>query len=300
MQGAPDPGSAAAEIEFRGVTKRYPGREAPAVRGLSLNVPAGEICVLIGPSGSGKTTAMKMVNRLIDITEGDITIGGAERAQPRPDRAAAAHRLRLPADRPVPAHERRGQHRHRAAAAGVERSSASDARVGELLELVGLEQSDARRYPGQFSGGQRQRIGVARAMAAGPADHAHGRAVRRRRPDRARPPAERLPAAARRGPQDGHLRDARHRRGDQDGRPGRDPRRDGELVQYGTPDEILASPANEFVADFVGADRGLKRLLLRELRDIELSRPTAGRTSCRPSTSARACATRSRSWSPAG
>ena len=76
MQGVPDPGSAAAAIEFRAVTKRYPGREAPAVRELSLSVPAGEICVLIGPSGSGKTTAMKMVNRLIDITEGDITIGG--------------------------------------------------------------------------------------------------------------------------------------------------------------------------------------------------------------------------------
>src|SRR5512133_814973 len=75
MQGVPDPGSAAAAIEFRAATKRYPGREAPAVRDLSLSVPAGEICVLIGPSGSGKTTAMKMVNRLIDITEGDITIG---------------------------------------------------------------------------------------------------------------------------------------------------------------------------------------------------------------------------------
>jgi len=75
MQGVPDPGSAAAAIEFRAVTKRYPGRETAAVRDLSLSVPAGDICVLIGPSGSGKTTAMKMVNRLIDITEGDITIG---------------------------------------------------------------------------------------------------------------------------------------------------------------------------------------------------------------------------------
>src|SRR6266498_152385 len=69
MHGAPDPASAAAEIEFRAVTKKYPGRAAAAVRELSLSVPAGEICVLIGPSGSGKTTAMKMVNRLIDISE---------------------------------------------------------------------------------------------------------------------------------------------------------------------------------------------------------------------------------------
>src|SRR4051794_4498374 len=75
-RGMPDPGSAAAEIEFREVTKRYAGRAAPAVHELSLNVPAGDICVLIGPSGSGKTTAMKMVKRLIDITDGDITVGG--------------------------------------------------------------------------------------------------------------------------------------------------------------------------------------------------------------------------------
>ena len=66
----------AAEIVFREVTKRYPGRAKPAVDHLSLVVPAGEICVLVGPSGAGKTTAMKMVNRLIDITEGDITIDG--------------------------------------------------------------------------------------------------------------------------------------------------------------------------------------------------------------------------------
>src|SRR6266511_4595283 len=71
-----DPGSPAAAIEFRDVTKRYEGRDAPAVRELSLSVPAGDICVLIGPSGSGKTTAMKMVNRLISITGGDIMIGG--------------------------------------------------------------------------------------------------------------------------------------------------------------------------------------------------------------------------------
>ena len=66
----------AAEIVFDRVTKRYPGRAEPAVRELSLVVPAGEICCLVGPSGGGKTTAMKLVNRLIDITEGDITIGG--------------------------------------------------------------------------------------------------------------------------------------------------------------------------------------------------------------------------------
>src|SRR4030081_3566835 len=66
----------AAELVFDRVTKRYPGRDTPAVNSLSLVIPAGEICVLVGPSGGGKTTAMKMVNRLISITEGDITIDG--------------------------------------------------------------------------------------------------------------------------------------------------------------------------------------------------------------------------------
>ncbi|MFL5896795.1 MAG: ATP-binding cassette domain-containing protein, partial [Thermoleophilaceae bacterium] len=66
----------AAELEFRGATKRYPGRERPAVDHLSLTVPAGEICVLVGPSGCGKTTAMRMVNRMTEISEGDILLHG--------------------------------------------------------------------------------------------------------------------------------------------------------------------------------------------------------------------------------
>jgi osmoprotectant transport system ATP-binding protein len=148
-------------------------------------------------------------------------------------------------------------------------------RVGELLELVGLEQSDAKRYPGQFSGGQRQRIGVARAMAAGQPimlmDEPFG-AVDPIARDRLQNDFLRLHAevqktvifvthdideAIKMGHRVAILRD-------------------GELVQYGTPDDILASPANEFIADFVGADRGLKRLLLRELRDIELTSSNGG------------------------
>ena len=165
MQGVPDPGSAAAAIEFLAVTKRYPGREAPAVRELSLSVPAGEICVLIGPSGSGKTTAMKMVNRLIDITEGDITIGDQS------VRSLDLTELRRGIGYVF---QQIGLFPHMSVEdnigtvprlLGWDKQRIRD-RVGELLELVGLEQSDAKRYPGQFSGGQRQRIGVARAMAA--------------------------------------------------------------------------------------------------------------------------------------
>jgi osmoprotectant transport system ATP-binding protein len=144
------------------------------------------------------------------------------------------------------------------------------ARVGALLELVGLEQDDARRYPAQFSGGQRQRIGVARAMAADQPimlmDEPFG-AVDPIARDRLQNDFLRLHAEVRKtvifvthdideAIKMGHRMAIL---------------RDGELVQYGTPDEILAAPANDFIADFVGADRGLKRLLLRKLDEIELA-----------------------------
>jgi osmoprotectant transport system ATP-binding protein len=269
MQGVPDPGSAAAAIEFRAVTKRYSGREAPAVRELSLSVPAGEICVLIGPSGSGKTTAMKMVNRLIDITEGDITIGDQS------VRSLDLTELRRGIGYVF---QQIGLFPHMSVEdnigtvprlLGWNKKRIRD-RVGELLELVGLEQSDAKRYPGQFSGGQRQRIGVARAMAADQPimlmDEPFG-AVDPIARDRLQNDFLRLHAevqktvifvthdideAIKMGHRIAILRE-------------------GELVQYGTPDDILANPANEFIADFVGADRGLKRLLLRKLAEIELA-----------------------------
>ena len=269
MQGAPDPGSAAAAIEFRAVTKRYPGREAPAVRELSLSVPAGEICVLIGPSGSGKTTAMKMVNRLIDITEGDITIG--EQSVRSLDLTELRRGIGY-------VFQQIGLFPHMSVEdnigtvprlLGWDKQRIRD-RVGELLELVGLEQSDAKRYPGQFSGGQRQRIGVARAMAAGQPimlmDEPFG-AVDPITRDRLQNDFLRLHAEIRKTVIFvTHDIDEAIKMGHRIAI-----LKDGELIQYGTPDEILARPVDDFVSDFVGADRGLKRLLLRELRDIELT-----------------------------
>jgi osmoprotectant transport system ATP-binding protein len=274
MQAVPDPGSAAAAIEFRAVTKRYPGRTAAAVRELSLSVPAGEICVLIGPSGSGKTTAMKMVNRLIDITEGDITVGGQS------VRSLDVTELRRGIGYVF---QQIGLFPHMSVEDNigtVPRLLGWDkqrirGRVGELLELVGLEQDDAKRYPGQFSGGQRQRIGVARAMAAGQPimlmDEPFG-AVDPIARDRLQNDFLRLHAEVRKtvifvthdideAIKMGHRMAIL---------------KDGELVQYGTPDEILANPTNDFIADFVGADRGLKRLLLRQLAEIELAPATNG------------------------
>jgi osmoprotectant transport system ATP-binding protein len=269
MQGEPDSGSGAAAIEFRAVTKRYPGREAPAVRELSLSVPAGEICVLIGPSGSGKTTAMKMVNRLIDITEGDITIG--EQSVRSLDLTELRRGIGY-------VFQQIGLFPHMSVEdnigtvprlLGWNKQRIRD-RVGELLELVGLEQSDARRYPGQFSGGQRQRIGVARAMAAGQPimlmDEPFG-AVDPIARDRLQNDFLRLHAEIRKTVIFvTHDIDEAIKMGHRIAI-----LKDGELIQYGTPDEILARPVDEFVSDFVGADRGLKRLLLRELADIELT-----------------------------
>jgi osmoprotectant transport system ATP-binding protein len=263
----------AAEIVFENVTKRYPGRSEPAVRSLSLVIPAGDLCVLVGPSGGGKTTAMKMVNRLIDITEGDIRIDGR-----------SVHTLE-------PTHLRRGigyviqqvgLFPHMTVAgniATVPRLLGWDRerirrRTSELIELVGMDpEADRDRYPSELSGGQRQRVGLARAMAGDPPlmlmDEPFGA----------------LDPITRSRLQDEFLRLRREFRktvifvthdideaikmGDRIAIL----REGGVLAQYATPDELLANPADDFVAQFVGSDRALKRLALSRLGDLELSPP---------------------------
>src|SRR4051794_24754484 len=157
----------AASLEFREATKRYPGAEKAAVEALSLEVPAGEICVLVGPSGSGKTTAMRMVNRMIEISEGDILIGdGSVR-----DRSPA--QLRREIGYVI---QQIGLFPHRTIVENIATvprllgwsSERADARAQELLSLVQLDPELADRYPAQLSGGQQQRVGVARALAANP------------------------------------------------------------------------------------------------------------------------------------
>src|ERR687893_227206 len=159
---------AAAEIVFDHVTKRYPGRAEPAVRELTLTVPAGEICCLVGPSGAGKTTAMKMVNRLIDISEGDIRIGD------RSVRDLDVTQLRRGIGYVI---QQVGLFPHMTVAdniATVPRllgwsKERIRTRVDELLDLVDLPAADYRdRFPAQLSGGERQRVGLARALAADP------------------------------------------------------------------------------------------------------------------------------------
>jgi osmoprotectant transport system ATP-binding protein len=268
---SPD-GAAAAVLAFHEATKVYAGRRNPAVSNLTLEVPAGEICVLIGPSGSGKTTAMQMVNRLITMTSGDVTIDG------RSIQDLNETELRRGIGYVF---QQIGLFPHMTTEANIGTvprllgwsKERIRARAKELLELVGLDpDDDLRRYPAEFSGGQRQRIGVARAMAADQPlmlmDEPFG-AVDPIARDRLQDDFLRLhqevpktvvfvthdiDEAIKMGHRIAILRD-------------------GELVQYDTPDNILAEPANDFVADFVGADRGLKRLNVWRLGDLELDPP---------------------------
>jgi len=157
----------AAELVFDEATKHYAGRPRPAVDRLSLTVPAGEICVLVGPSGGGKTTALKLVNRLISLTSGDIRIDG---------RSILDHdvtELRRGIGYVI---QQVGLFPHMTVEANVgtvprlygRSRSWIRTRSQELLELVGLDPSYAKRYPAQLSGGERQRVGLARALAADP------------------------------------------------------------------------------------------------------------------------------------
>jgi osmoprotectant transport system ATP-binding protein len=259
----------AAEIVFDHVTKRYPGRDQPAVDDLSLTIPAGEICVLVGPSGGGKTTAMKMVNRLIEFDQGDIRIDGTS------VRDQDATELRRGIGYVI---QQVGLFPHFTVAENIAtvprllgwpRARIKE-RTAELLELVSLEPEYADRYPAQLSGGQRQRVGLARALAADPPlmlmDEPFG-ALDPITRDRLQVEFLRLHEAVRKTVIFvTHDIDEAIKLGDRIAIL----REGGVLVQYDTPDRILAHPVDDFVARFVGADRGLKRLALRRLAEIEL------------------------------
>jgi osmoprotectant transport system ATP-binding protein len=260
----------AASLEFRNVTKRYAGQTDPAVEDLSLEVPAGEICVLVGPSGCGKTTAMRMVNRMIDITDGDILLDGDSVK----DKAPAELRRDIGY-----AIQQIGLFPHLTVAgniATVPRLLGWDkerirARVDELLELVSLDPSETRdRYPAQLSGGQRQRIGVARALAVDPPlmlmDEPFG-AIDPINRERLQNEFLRLQKEIRKTVVFvTHDIDEAIKMGDRIAvlKIG------GKLAQYAPPAELLMYPEDRFVEDFVGADRALKRLALQRVRDIDL------------------------------
>ena len=262
-------GTPAASLEFRNVSKRYPGQKERVLVDLSFEVPAGEICVLVGPSGCGKTTAMRMVNRMIDITEGDILLNG-ESVRNREPAELRRHIGYVIQQTGLFPHLTIGDN-----IATVPRllgwdRQRIDARVQELLELISLPLETRERYPAEVSGGQRQRVGVARALAADPPlmlmDEPFG-AIDPITRERLQNEFLRLQEEIRKTIVFvTHDIDEAIKMGDRIAIL----REGGVLVQFDTPERILAEPADDFVARFVGLDRGLKRLALSNLSDLSL------------------------------
>ncbi|WP_435205409.1 ABC transporter ATP-binding protein [Micromonospora sp. bgisy143] len=264
----------AASISLQGIQKRYPnGTEA--VRELSLDVRAGELVVLIGPSGCGKSTVLRMINRLIEPTAGRILLGDEDVTDADPVRLRRRigyviqnvglfpHQTIRANVATVPSLLRWSRQRTRA-------------RVDELLDLVGLDPNQfGSRYPHELSGGQRQRVGVARALAADPVVLLMDEPFSAVDPIvRARLQEEflRLQAEVRKTiVLVTHDLDEAVRLGDRiavlsEG---------GHLEQYDTPAALLGAPATAFVREFVGADRGIRRLAVTPL-DRESLEPVPG------------------------
>jgi len=248
-------------IEIANLTKNFTGETHPAVDHLTLTIPQGEVCVLIGPSGCGKTTTMRMINRMIEPDGGTITVGGRNvlAIDPIDLRRSVGYVI-----------QQVGLFPHWSIAdniATVPRLLGWDerrvrTRCDELIALVGMDPArDRDRFPRQLSGGQRQRIGVARALAADPPVMLMDEPFGAIDPiTRTRLQSEFLKIL-----HDlkktivfvTHDIDEAIRMGDRIAI-----LRDGALVQYDTPERILAHPVNAFVEAFVGADRALKRLAL--------------------------------------
>jgi osmoprotectant transport system ATP-binding protein len=240
------------------------------VDGLSLEVPSGEICVLVGPSGCGKTTAMRMVNRMIDITSGDIVLDGKSVRDRRPAE------LRRDIGYAI---QQIGLFPHMSVAGNIATvprllgwpQDRIRARVDELLELVNLDPHETRdRYPAQLSGGQRQRVGVARALAVDPPlmlmDEPFG-AIDPINRERLQNEFLRLQREIRKTIVFvTHDIDEAIKMGDRIAVM----QKGGKLAQYAAPAELLMYPQGRFVEDFVGADRALKRLALQRVRDVDL------------------------------
>jgi osmoprotectant transport system ATP-binding protein len=251
--------TAAAPIRLESVRKQYPDGTV-AVAGLSLDIPAGELVVLVGPSGCGKSTILRMINRLVEPTDGRIYLDGEDVTHVDPVELRRRIGYVIQHVGLFPHQTVRQNVATVPRLLGWPKARVAE-RVDELLDLVGLEPARfAARYPHELSGGQRQRIGVARALAADPVVLLMDEPFSAVDPivrGRLQEEFLRLQAAVRKTIVFvTHDVDEAVRLGDRivvlsEG---------GHLQQYAAPADLLAHPANEFVAQFVGADRGIKRL----------------------------------------
>jgi osmoprotectant transport system ATP-binding protein len=265
-------------IRLEDLRKQYPREPKPAVDDLTLEIPEGEIVILVGPSGCGKTTTMKMINRIIEPTSGRIIVDDKDVTHEDPDQ------LRRRIGYVI---QQIGLFPHQTIAENIATvpkllgwdAKRIDARIDELLETVSMSPATYRnRYPKQLSGGQRQRVGVARALSGDPAvmlmDEPFG-AIDPITRDRLQNEFLRLQAEVRKTIVFvTHDIDEAIKMGDriailQEG---------SRIAQYDTPEQILTAPASDFVADFIGSGASLKRLNLSRVRDIELTQwPTVDR-----------------------
>jgi osmoprotectant transport system ATP-binding protein len=261
--------TAQVKISFDNVSKRFPGARAPAVDALSLDIPEGQTVVLVGPSGCGKTTTMKMINRLVEPSGGTILVDGSNvlRQDPASLRRGIGYVIQSIGLMP-----------HRTVAQNIATvpkllgwdDSRIRSRTDELATMFGLDPELLPRYPGELSGGQRQRVGVARALAVDPPimlmDEPFAAVdpiVRARLQDQFLGIQEQLrktivfvthdiDEAIKLADRIAILNIG------------------AKIEQYAPPEEILREPASDFVKDFVGAERGLKRLALIKVSDAQV------------------------------
>lgn len=270
LESATAQSSSGAQIVLDHVSKVYPGAKQPAVDDTSLDIPAGEIVIFVGPSGCGKTTMMRMINRLSEPTSGRILIGDKDALSIKPTELRRSIGYAI---------QQAGLFPHMTIRQNVglvpgllrwDRKKIDD-RVDELLDMVGLEPGQyADRYPRQLSGGQQQRVGVARALAADPP------VLLMDEPFGAVDPITRSTL------QDELLRLQSELRktivfvthdfgeavklGDRIAVLGQQ----SKVLQYDTPQAILANPADDIVAGFVGSGASLRQLSLVRVKDVDL------------------------------